>query len=611
MSIYRSSSPSPYGPPSPVPSATGLPPSGPGGQIQPGTITYTTSTSPDGRLTYHPFKAVPVSYQTNSGIVSGIQWIPAEATSVIPAGAQPAAPVCRTTLCPAISDKEEINQSINQDFMSSWNRGNSNKDDKALREWQKDEERRIYKEEKEAKRMKKEKDRQARERDRAMSGSYSAAAPYGAGAYTNPMNDLERRMDNVDLSHGRKSSVGEYNSRRRSTYTEAPIAGQPPTSPYQPPIAPPSPIGTAANPGYAPAAGYGVSPYPPVGPTADPYQRAASPYHGAGPEQAILSRSRAPSPNPMTGVGAYGPRSRAPSPIPGAFGGPRSRAPSPNPNHPPYATAPQRPRSRAASPLPGTVPAQYGGPGYPQPTYPGAIPRSPHMGGGATLAGPEPPMLPPPDGFSRPANLAQSYTFFETMKIQDMDDFYDNIPRMPMVLVPHDVYHEDWIRLCQDVALAWGGKLPTTDPNRSSRPSTITAELVDLWNNSFFASRGVEVVLFKGHERRSGQGFGQIERNLPGFGDKSDSDTSDLTSSDSSDQSDDKYGRGGVVVAAAVAIMGHTRIRRGRRWSAKLRRSARTKRRRPVVVLVSAKEHTPFTSPALPRVTGPFPLHIS
>lgn len=39
------------------------------------------------------------------------------------------------TLCPVISDEEEINQSIHQDFMSSWNRGNSNKDDKALREW--------------------------------------------------------------------------------------------------------------------------------------------------------------------------------------------------------------------------------------------------------------------------------------------------------------------------------------------------------------------------------------------------------------------------------------------------------------------------------------------
>lgn len=58
-------------------------------------------------------------------------------------------------------------------------------------------------------------------------------------------------------------------------------------------------------------------------------------------------------------------------------------------------------------------------------------------------------MLPPPDGFSRPANLAQSYTFFDTMKIQDMDDFYENMPRMPKVLVPHDVYHEDWIRFIQ------------------------------------------------------------------------------------------------------------------------------------------------------------------
>ena len=94
--------------------------------------------------------------------------------------------------------------------------------------------------------------------------------------------------------------------------------------------------------------------------------------------------------------------------------------------------------------------------------------------------------------------------------------------------------------------MSWGGKLPTTDPNRGSRPSAVTADLVDLWNNSFFTSRGVEVVLFKGHERRSGQMFGQTERNLPGFGDADDSDGSDSTdSSDSSDLSDDKYGRGG------------------------------------------------------------------
>jgi len=113
--------------------------------------------------------------------------------------------------------------------------------------------------------------------------------------------------------------------------------------------------------------------------------------------------------------------------------------------------------------------------------------------------------------------------------------------------VPHDVYHEDWIRFIQDLALAWAGKLPTSDPNRSSRPSAVTAELIDLWNNSFFASRGVEVILYKGHERRSGQYFGQADRNLPGFGGASDEDSSgSLSTSDSSSLSDDKYGRGGA-----------------------------------------------------------------
>jgi len=82
---------------------------------------------------------------------------------------------------------------------------------------QKDEEHRIRKEEKEAtKRIRKEKERQARERDaRAVPGG-----PYGA--YTNPMNDLDRRMDNVDLNRARGPSVGEYNSKRKATYAPRP-----------------------------------------------------------------------------------------------------------------------------------------------------------------------------------------------------------------------------------------------------------------------------------------------------------------------------------------------------------------------------------------------------
>jgi len=99
--------------------------------------------------------------------------------------------------------------------------------------------------------------------------------------------------------------------------------------------------------------------------------------------------------------------------------------------------------------------------------------------------------------------------------------------------------------LIKDLALAWDGKLPTSDPNRSSRPSAISAELIDLWNNSFFASRGIEVILYKGHERRSGQGYGHVDRHLPGFGNDSDDDSSDsLSSTSSSPHSDDKYGRG-------------------------------------------------------------------
>jgi hypothetical protein len=96
----------------------------------------------------------------------------------------------------------------------------------------------------------------------------------------------------------------------------------------------------------------------------------------------------------------------------------------------------------------------------------------------------------------------------------------------------------------KDLTLAWAGKLPTSDSNGSSRRSIATAGLIDLWNNSFFARRGVEVLLFKGHQRRSGQLIGQIERDLPGFSDDSDSDLSDSPSSDSSASSDNNYGRG-------------------------------------------------------------------
>jgi len=137
------------------------------------------------------------------------------------------------------------------------------------------------------------------------------------------------------------------------------------------------------------------------------------------------------------------------------------------------------------------------------------------------------------------------------MKIQDMDAFLDNIPKMPLVLQPHDVYHSDWIRFMQDLALSWAGKLPLPEFARSGRTpkrSTLAADLVDLWNSSFFLARGIEVVLYKGRERRSGPNAGVIDRQLPTYDlNESDSDVSstDSSDSDSSEDTDEDRSRGG------------------------------------------------------------------
>lgn len=157
------------------------------------------------------------------------------------------------------------------------------------------------------------------------------------------------------------------------------------------------------------------------------------------------------------------------------------------------------------------------------------------MPSNAVLAGDQN-LLQPPDGFARPPNLALSYTWFDLMKIQHMDDFYESLPRMPLVLVPHDVYHEDWIRFMTDLALAWAGKLPSAG---TTKGSTLAMELIDLWNTAFFHQRGVDIILFRGRERRTGKHAGQIESALPGHDDETDdSEDSSSSLSDDSDLSD-------------------------------------------------------------------------
>ena len=71
----------------------------------------------------------------------------------------------------------------------------------------------------------------------------------------------------------------------------------------------------------------------------------------------------------------------------------------------------------------------------------------------------------------------------------------------------------------------------TTD-GRPPKRSTVIADLVDVWNSSFFRSRGVEAVLYKGRERRSGRYTGTVDMHLPGLDPRDVSDPSESEDSD-------------------------------------------------------------------------------
>jgi hypothetical protein len=62
--------------------------------------------------------------------------------------------------------------------------------------------------------------------------------------------------------------------------------------------------------------------------------------------------------------------------------------------------------------------------------------------------------------------------------------------------------------------------------------------MLDLWNTSFFLPRGVEIILYKGRERRSGPKVGFIDQTLP----NDDDDDSDQSESEEEDDESDFEG---------------------------------------------------------------------
>jgi hypothetical protein len=140
--------------------------------------------------------------------------------------------------------------------------------------------------------------------------------------------------------------------------------------------------------------------------------------------------------------------------------------------------------------------------------------------------------------------------------------------------------------VCQDLARSWTGQLPVAGGGRSPKKSKLAQDLIQLWNLSFFASRGVELVLFKGQHRRTKSQAAKTQR----FFDSSDDD-SDLSSTDSSDR-EGPYGR---------PHDRHHEERRQRRMERKAKRSAFT-------VYVACINAAPL-GPPIPQTTGyPMPM---
>jgi len=234
------------------------------------------------------------------------------------------------------------------------------------------------------------------------------------------------------------------------------------------------------------------------------------------------------------------------------------------------------PRSRGSSPIPaGASPLPHAG------VYPQTFPHSPKMQDANQLKQPE--------GFGRPVNPAFPYAPFDPIRVLDMDNILRGlqIPRVPPALQSHDVQHDDWNRFSQDLFLAWAGQLPVPEFTHSGqRPknSKVAADLINLWNNSFFLARGIEAVLYRGRERRSGLNAGQIDSFVRILDDDDPSSESSTTSSDSS--SDDGGGKSYKAYGQDSAE------RRRKEEKAEKKRRRREKRARRKAKKSTTKEYT-------------------
>jgi len=180
-----------------------------------------------------------------------------------------------------------------------------------------------------------------------------------------------------------------------------------------------------------------------------------------------------------------------------------------------------------------------------------------------------------PEAFYRPVDRNLPFTSFPDTFIQGADRLFDGVPRMSRILLSHDVFDEDWDRFMKDVALAWANKFP----EEMSKNSAIVARLVNSWNSSFFMARGVEIVFYRGRERRSGPHAGRLDRDVINFDEPED----DVSTSDSESEGESEFsmraGSGTQDPLAEVYEIGRRQRARAEADRKRRRREKNRKRR--------------------------------
>ena len=104
--------------------------------------------------------------------------------------------------------------------------------------------------------------------------------------------------------------------------------------------------------------------------------------------------------------------------------------------------------------------------------------------------------------------------------------------------------------------------------------------MINLWNASFFGPRGVELVLYKGRERRTGPNAGQLDSELASYDESDDYSSSDSSGSDFLDHGNPAggpYRRPAEMSDSRRRRHEEKQERRRRRKEKKARRKAKAK----------------------------------